>query len=146
MSDAETLGALDESIGYVLKQAAFALRGAMEAELRSLDLTVTQYASLELLSRSPGLSNAQLARGAFVTRQSMDAVLRGLLSRKLVTRSPTSPYGRALPIELTTVGQALLRQASAAVLAVERRMLARINKESQQRLLDDLTACATAFT
>ena len=42
-----------------------------------MELTVPQYASLELLGRSPGQSSAELARGAFVTRQSMNLALRG---------------------------------------------------------------------
>jgi hypothetical protein len=65
----------------------------MDAVLRPLDLTVPQYACLELLGRTPGLSNADLARGAFVTRQSMNGVLRGLQDRGLVTRPRSPPAG-----------------------------------------------------
>jgi hypothetical protein len=43
-------------------------------------LTVPQYACLELLDQHSGLSNAELARGAFVTRQSMQRDLRGRIS------------------------------------------------------------------
>jgi len=59
---------LDQAVGYTLKRAASALRAAMDAELRSHGLSVPQYACLKLLSQRPGLSNAELARGAFVTR------------------------------------------------------------------------------
>ena len=60
---------LPTSIGYQLKRASAALRAAMDAELRHCDLSVPQYASLELLAQRPGLTNADLARGVFVTRQ-----------------------------------------------------------------------------
>ena len=78
MRKPETVGPVQEAVGYVLKQAAVALRNAMDAALRPLHLTVPQYACLELLGQRPGLSNAELARGAFVTRQSMNVLLQAL--------------------------------------------------------------------
>src|SRR3984957_11126347 len=69
---------LETSLGYLLKQASSALRAAMEDVLRPLGMTVTHYACLELLAQRPGLSNSELARGAFVTRQSMNVLLQSL--------------------------------------------------------------------
>lgn len=146
MRQAELVGDLDKSVGYVLKQAASALRAAMDAALRPLDLTVPQYACLELLGRRPGLSNAELARGAFVTRQSMNGVLRGLQERDLVTRPATAARGRALPTRLTSTGQRKLRAASAAVRAVEQQMLASLAPAHQRRLCRDLATCTAALS
>jgi len=137
---------LEESVGYVLKRAAAALRGAMDAALRPLELTVPQYACLELLSQRPGLSNAELARGAFVTRQSMNGVLRGLQDRGLVTRPDAAPYGRARPTELTSSGRGQLHAASAAVHTVEQQMLSPLLPTQQRRLHHDLAACVDALT
>ena len=67
---------LETSIGYMLKEAASALRSSMEAVLKPLEMTVTQYACLELLAQRPGLSHSELARGAFITRQSMNVLLQ----------------------------------------------------------------------
>jgi len=146
MSQAETVGALDGAVGYVLKQAAAALRGAMDAALRPLQLTVPQYACLELLGQRPGLSNADLARGAFVSRQSMNGVLRGLQDRGLLTRPATAVHGRALPTELTPLGRHQLQAASAAVRTVQQRMLSALPMEHHYRLLDDLARCAAALS
>lgn len=144
MGQAETVGPVDRSVGYVLKQAAAALRASMDAALRDLDLTVSQYACLEVLGQRPGLSNAELARGVFVTRQSMNLVLRGLQERGLLTRPDVAAQGRARPIELTRSGRRLLTEASTAVRAVEKKMLAPLSATAQQRLLRDLAACAHA--
>ncbi len=133
-------------MGYVLKRAAVALRAGMDAGLRPLKLTVPQYACLELLSQRPGLSNAELARGAFVTRQSMNGVLRGLQDRGLVTRPDTAPYGRARPTELSSAGREQLHAASAAVRTVEQQMLSPLTSTQQRRLRHDLAACANALT
>lgn len=110
---------LDVSVGYVLKQASSALRAAMEAALQPLGLHITQYSCLELLQHRPGMSNSELARGAFVTRQSMNVVLRSLERDGLVTRAETAAVGRSLPTELTVLGRERLAAASTAVHGVE---------------------------
>jgi DNA-binding MarR family transcriptional regulator len=136
----------EQAVGYVLKQAAVALRNAMDAALRPLHLTVPQYACLELLGQRPGLSNAELARGAFVTRQSMNVVLRGLEERGLVTRPETAPRGRELPTALTETGRKHLHAASATVRNVEKKMGAGLTPAQQRELLNSLTACARNLT
>lgn len=146
MSQEEAVGELDDAVGYVLKQASSALRATMDAALRPLDLSVPQYACLELLGQRAGLSNAELARGAFVTRQSMNLVLRGLQERGLVTRPSRAPRGRALPTQLTPAGRDELGTASVAVRAVEERMLAPLSAADRRQLCDYLAACATALT
>lgn len=146
MSQGDAVGPVDDAVGYVLKQAATALRSALDTELRPLGLTVPQYACLEVLDQRPGLSSAELARATFVTRQSMNLVLQGLAQRELLTRARVADRGKALPTELTATGRAQLRAASVAVRAVERKMLAPLTSSGRQRLLADLTACAAALT
>jgi DNA-binding MarR family transcriptional regulator len=114
---------LETSIGYMLKEAASALRSSMEAVLKPLEMTVTQYACLELLAQRPGLSNSELARGAFITRQSMNVLLQSLEREGFVMRPSQPPVGRVLPTQLTPLGRRKLAQATGAVKFVEDRML-----------------------
>ena len=86
MSQGEPGVELDTSLGYMLKAAASALHSALEAVLRPLGMTITHYACLELLAQRPGLSNSELARGTFVTRQSMNVLLQALERQGLVVR------------------------------------------------------------
>lgn len=144
MKQAETVGDLELSVGYVLKQVHASLRTAMDEALRPLDLTVPQYACLELLGQHPGLSNSELARYAFVTRQSMNLVLRRLQERDLLTRPDHAPHGRALRAELTQDGRTTLRKASVAVRAAEKELFSPLSQEQQRRLREDLTTCATS--
>ncbi|WP_330231713.1 MarR family transcriptional regulator [Nocardia sp. NBC_00508] len=146
MSQEETVGELEQSVGYVLKQAQAALHTAMDAVLRPMELTVAQYACLELLGQYPGGSNSELARGAFVTRQSMNLVLRGLQDRGLLTRPEQAPHGRALPTQLTSDGQKKLHAASVAVRAIERQMFSPLSAEEQCRLRNDLAICVAAIS
>ncbi|MFG1610360.1 MarR family winged helix-turn-helix transcriptional regulator [Actinoplanes sp. NPDC049265] len=123
MSQDDTGVDLDTSLGYLLKEASSALRAAMEAVLRPLGMTVTHYSCLELLAQRPGLSNSDLARGAFVTRQSMNVLLQALERDGYVTRPSEAPVGKVLPTRLTPRGRRSLAKASAAVRGVEVRML-----------------------
>ncbi len=122
---------LETSLGYALKEAASALRAAMEEVLRPLGMTVTHYSCLELLAQRPGLSNSELARGTFVTRQSMNVLLQTLERDGQVTRAAEAPVGKALPTRLTPRGRRLLEKASAAVRSVEVRMLAGLTEAEQ---------------
>lgn len=107
------------------------LRVAMEEVLRPLGMTVTHYSCLELLAQRPGLSNSELARGAFVTRQSMNVLLQTLERDGYVTRPAQPPVGKALPTRLTPRGRRSLEKASAAVRSVEVRMLAGLSDTEQ---------------
>ena len=136
---------LDTSLGYLLKEASSALRAAMEEVLRPLGMTVTHYSCLELLSQRPGLSNSELARGAFVTRQSMNVLLQALERDGFVTRPAAAPVGKALPARLTPRGRRSLAQATAAVRSVEVRMLREMDSAEQaaafrslRRMIDSL--------
>jgi len=122
---------LETSLGYLLKEASSALRAAMEEVLRPLGMSVTHYSCLELLAQRPGLSNSELARGAFVTRQSMNVLVQALEREGHVTRPAEAPVGKVLPTRLTPRGRRILEKASAAVRSVEDRMLAGTTETEQ---------------
>lgn len=124
---------LETSLGYLLKEASSALRAAMEEVLRPLGMTVTHYSCLELLAQRPGLSNSELARGAFVTRQSMNVLLKALEREGSVVRPATAPVGKALPTRLTPRGRRSLAKASEAVRSVELRMLAGLTQTERSQ-------------
>ncbi|MGO4300944.1 MarR family winged helix-turn-helix transcriptional regulator [Leifsonia sp. RAF41] len=122
---------LETSLGYLLKEASSALRAAMEEVLRPLGMSVTHYSCLELLAQRPGLSNSELARGAFVTRQTMNVLLQSLERDGSVTRPTEAPVGKALPARLTPQGRQSLEKATAAVRSVELRMLSGMTEAEQ---------------
>ena len=135
----DTIGIdLETSLGYLLKEASSVLRAAMEEVLRPLGLSVTRYSCLELLAQRPGLSNSELARGAFVTRQSMNVLLQTLEHEGYVTRAAEAAVGKVLPTELTPLGRRHLEQASIAVRSVEVRMLTGMTETEQADALRSL--------
>ncbi|WP_223694980.1 MarR family winged helix-turn-helix transcriptional regulator [Leifsonia poae] len=131
---------LETSLGYLLKEASSALRGAMEEVLRPLGMSVTHYSCLELLAQRPGLSNSELARGAFVTRQTMNVLLQTLERDGFVTRPAEAPIGKALPARLTPRGRRSLEKTTVAVRSVEIRMLAGMAESEQASAFRALTS------
>ena len=134
---------LDSSVGYALKEAASALRAAMDDALRPLGMTVTHYSCLELLAQRPGMSNSELARGTFVTRQSMNTLLQQLERDGIVSRPSTPTTGKVLPTTLTEAGRRQREAASAAVRQVELRMTRDLDDEGRAaafRLLRGMVA------
>lgn len=136
---------LETSIGYLLKETASALRTSMEAVLHPLGMTVTHYSCLELLAQRPGLSNSELARGTFVTRQSMNVLLQALERDGFVSRATKPSVGKALPTQLTESGRRSLAQASAAIRGVEQRMLADLTADQQADTRQILRSMVTAL-
>ncbi|HEY9389971.1 MAG TPA: MarR family transcriptional regulator [Mycobacteriales bacterium] len=132
-------------VGYELKRIQAISRAALEEVLRPHRLTLSQYACLELLDQRPGMSNSELARAAFVARQSMNGVLRALRTSGLVTCDRSRAAGRALPLSLTEEGLDRLRAARSAVLTIERRMIAGFTTERANRLLADLGQIAESL-
>ena len=125
---------LETSFGYLLKEASSALRTAMEEVLRPLGMSVTHYSCLELLAQRPGLSNSELARGAFVTRQTMNVLLQTLEREGYVTWPAQAPVGKVLPTRLTPRGRRSLDKATVAVRSVEVRMLAGVTETERSRV------------
>ncbi|KTR10365.1 MarR family winged helix-turn-helix transcriptional regulator [Curtobacterium luteum] len=136
---------LDTSLGYLLKEASSALRAAMEDVLRPLGMNITHYSCLELLAQRPGLSNSELARGAFVTRQTMNVLLQTLEHDGTVVRATDATVGRVVPVTLTEKGRADLARATAAVRGVEDRMVSGMTGPERTAAFRALRSMATAL-
>ena len=132
--------------GYLLKRAQDALHAAMAGALREHGATLAQYAVLTALEEEPGLSNAGLARRAFVTPQTMNQVLRELEQKGWVARHPDPGHARILQADLTPAGRTVLRACHRAADAVEEQMLAPLAPGDIQQLAATLRACIEALS
>lgn len=106
-------------LGYLLRQAANAQRRRMDRALAAVGLTLPQFLVLTMIRAYPGCSNADIARLAMLTPQTVHAIIAALERKKLITRRPDPAHGRILNIALTPSGQELLERGRARSLAVE---------------------------
>jgi DNA-binding MarR family transcriptional regulator len=132
--------------GYLLKRAQAALHAGMADALHEHGATLAQYAVLTALDEEPGLSNAGLARRAFVTPQSMNQVLLELEQKGWVTRHPDPRHARILQAELSETGRAALRSCHRAADVVEEQMLAPLTPGDRQQFAATLRACIEALS
>ena len=129
-------------LGYALKRAQHALRMNMDEVLKPVGLTMAQYAVMCALEAEPGMSNARLARAAFVTAQTMQGVLSNLERVGIVERTPDSGNARVLRGVLSAKGTKVLREAHRAVAVVEARMVASVGSDAAGSLAEALYKCA----
>ena len=132
--------------GYLLKRAQAALHAGMAGALREHGATLAQYAVLTALDEEPGLSNAGLARRAFVTPQTMNQVLLELEQKGWVTRHPHPRHARILQAELSETGRAALRACHGSADIVEEQMLAPLTPSDREQFAAALRACIEALS
>jgi DNA-binding MarR family transcriptional regulator len=133
------------SVIWLLKHVQSALRAAIEQALAPLGLTASQAALLSALAYDPGLSNAELARGSFMTPQSMVELLRGLEERELIVRHPDPSGGRAMQAELTARGAQQLSGVRRAMSEVEGRLLRELSPDERGNFREMLERCLSSL-
>lgn len=132
-------------IGYSLKIAQHRLRQRLEAELSGSGVSAAQNAVLLAISNNPRISNASLARAAFVTPQSMQGMLVTLERDGFIVRTPHPEHGRIIMTELSEKGRTAAQAGMLAAETAERTMLADLTEDEAKLLGELLQRCAQAL-
>lgn len=132
-------------LSYVIARLDRAVRSGIEEALEPAGLTVPQFTTLSVLVRRAGLSNAQLARRAYITPQSMNEVVLQLEGKGLLKREPDPAHRRILRATVTRKGRTVLERCEAAVAEMEERMLEALDDDGRDRIIHDLAACVHAL-
>ena len=93
-----------------------------------------QYTTLSILGYRGELSNAQLARRAYMSPQAMSEVIEALERKGLIERAPRPGHRRVLPAVLTAKGRKVLRACDAAVDELEAEMLRGLGRRDRASL------------
>jgi DNA-binding MarR family transcriptional regulator len=113
----------EEMSGYLIKRAQSRIHLVLEEIVSKHGLGIPHYVVLTLLAETPGLPNAELARKAFVTPQSMNEVLKQLETSGLVERQQSSSNARILNAHLTRAGKKKWQSVDDGVQELEERLL-----------------------
>ncbi|QOL79373.1 MarR family winged helix-turn-helix transcriptional regulator [Pseudooceanicola spongiae] len=95
----------------MLKRAQHAMRQNMDRKLKDLELSAPQYSVLTSIEGEP---DASIARLAFVSPQTMQAMFVKLEQAGLIARAPDAERGRILRTALTHQGREILALARVA--------------------------------
>jgi DNA-binding MarR family transcriptional regulator len=130
---------------YLIGRIDRVVRRHIDDVVGSHDLSVNQYTTLSVLEHRSGLSNAQLARRALVSPQSMNEVLLTLERRGLVRRRAHPDHGRILQARLTAKGRRVLAACDAEVRKVEAQMMHDLTTRDEAALRRGLLAGVRAL-
>jgi DNA-binding MarR family transcriptional regulator len=119
----------EDMSGYLVKRAQSVINLSLEEIVSKHGLGIPHYVVLALLAGTPGLPNAELARKAFVTPQSMNEVLQQLEASGLVERRPSPSNARILNAKLSQTGEKKLRSVNDDVLGLEERLLQGLSRD-----------------
>jgi DNA-binding MarR family transcriptional regulator len=119
----------EPSLIYVIGRVSQGIRRELRARLESCELSVPDVTTLSVLRGNACLSNAQLARRALITPQSMIEVLASLEQRGLVLRRADAANARIMRAELTALGRRALARADAVIAALEDELLAAVSPQ-----------------
>jgi DNA-binding MarR family transcriptional regulator len=124
----------EDMSGYLVKRAQSLINLSLEEIVSTHGLGIPHYVVLALLAETPGLPNAELARKAFVTPQSMNEVLQQLEGLGLVERKRSPSNARILNAQLTQTGEKKWRSVNDDVLELEERLLLGLSRDEVRAL------------
>ena len=132
-------------LGYLVRQANVAVRGAMEKALAELDVTPAQFAVLTMIVAYPGLSGADLARLTFLTPQTINVIVRNLARAGAIEKTAHATHGRILRLTATAKGQGLLKRCRTRAMEVEDRLASLAGRDDERIVRRWLSAVGEAL-
>ena len=143
---AAAAGTTEPRISYAIARLERAIRAAIAERVGPYGLTTLQYTTLSVPHRHGApLSNAQLARRAYMTPQSMSEVIDALEGKRLIRRNPQPNHGRNLPAALTAKGRRVLAACDVSVDEMEDTMLAALGAREREAFLDAIKSAVRAL-
>ena len=145
--DARVLRDLVEPrVSYVIARLERAVRQGINERVRPYGLTTLQYTTLSVLgARRDGLSNAQLARRAFMTPQAMGEVIEALEAAGFIKRNRHPNHRRVFPATMTAKGRRVLSACDDAVDEMEEEMMRDLSPSERAALLESLKSCVRSL-
>lgn len=122
--------------GFLLRRAHQISAAVFEDACRDLGLTPAQFGVLTVLQAHPGMGQSSLARALGFDKVTVLRVLRGLQARGFVTRGPAEENRRNVSVSLTAEGELLLQQAQKPAEKAYKRLMAPLDKQQQEQLLE----------
>jgi DNA-binding MarR family transcriptional regulator len=118
----------------------------MARALQELEMTPPQFTVLTMIKAYPGISNADIARLALLTPQTVGVIIGNLDKAGWIIRRPHAVHGRIKQVELSEDGLARLEAARQRVAALEGTLLATLSPRQEAEVRQWLVAVAQTMT
>lgn len=122
--------------GYLVRRLHQIHVGMFAEECESKEFTAVQYAMLSVLYNAEQFDQHTLSKAVGIDRTSGADVIKRLVGRNLVTRTPSVEDRRAKVVRITELGQSLVREMRPAMERAQERLLAPLNPAEQTQFMD----------
>ena len=106
-------------LGYLLRKASGTYKQKMDEVLNSYKITAPQFTILSIVYHFEGCSNADLARLALLTPQTVSLILVRLEKMQLIERIAHASYKRVRVIKLSSFGESVFKSCNKVIEALE---------------------------
>ncbi len=103
---------IQRSLGYLLNTSARFMKHALNAKLRSCDITTAQWAVLKLLSTEKDLSQAEIAEKLSADRATGSAVIDKLIAKGLLQKELSEADHRSYRVKNLPAAAEVVREAT----------------------------------
>jgi DNA-binding MarR family transcriptional regulator len=132
-------------IGFLLRQAQTAVRGAIERAIQPLGVSPAQLSLLSVLMYEGVVSSADLAKLAMMTAQSAGGIVQNMEKAGWVQREKARTHGRIIWLKLTPEGRRIAALAQKRAGEIEREMLRGVDPSTEAAIRSWLVDCARRF-
>ena len=127
---------LNNSLGFQLVIAARSMKHALEIKLAEYGITSSQYAVLELLWKSNGISLSDLGKALYFDNPTITGIINRMARAKLVRRTRNRNDRRVIKVYLTPKGRELQSILPKLADAVNKQAVENFQKDEKDAILD----------
>ena len=133
--------AFERELAFLLVDAGRKLNDAYDLNMKPLGLTRSQWRVVAYVSRTPGVSQTELAENIECSRMAITSLLDRMQKKGLVERREVENDRRVRAVFLTDKGNALVRQMNKTAVRVLEQVFAGTTQADRlqlHQLLDDI--------
>ncbi|MBP7452700.1 MAG: winged helix-turn-helix transcriptional regulator [Ottowia sp.] len=133
--DQVDMGYLETLVGYNARRAALAVIGQFVPRMAEYGLRPVDFSILSVIRHNPGITSKQLCTAFSLLPPNLVGKITALDARGLLLRHPHPSDGRALGLQLTPAGQALMARAEATAFQLEAQAAGALSAAERRTLL-----------
>ena len=126
---------LQTLVGYNARRAALTVIGMFVPRMAEYGLRPVDFSILSVIRHNPGITSKQLCSTLNLLPPNLVGKIAALDKRGLVLRHPHPSDGRALGLQLTPDGHALMTQAEVTAFELEKEAASGLSPSERQTLL-----------
>ena len=134
MSVEHTKYAFERELAFLLVDAGRKLNDAYDLNMKPLGLTRSQWRVVAYVSRTPGITQTELAESIECSRMAITSLLDRMQTKGLVERREVKNDRRVRAVFLTDKGSALVRQMNKTAVQVLEQVFAGTTRRDRQQL------------